>query len=224
MHWSNTATTRFTMIGLLILISLLPISHNHHQKSHCFTKISLKERVIGRSEHEHLMTHDMSTGDIPSERLFRAKEYIKKRLDRKQKNAIPNVNWLERGPNNISGRTRVILIDKSDDTNNTIWAGGVSGGLWKSTDGGSTWMAINDFFDNLAISAMVQDPTNHNLMYFGTGEFFGGGVRGMGIWKTTDGGSTWTHLDSTKPGDNEPNVSFTYVTELAISSMKKQET
>jgi hypothetical protein len=68
--------------------------------------------------------------------------------------SIDSVNWIEMGPTNIGGRTRAILIDANDTTGQTIWAGGISGGLWKSTNGGNSWTVINDFFENLAVSSL----------------------------------------------------------------------
>lgn len=57
-----------------------------------------------------------------------------------------NTEWIEIGPSNVGGRTRAILIDKNDPTGETVWAGGVSGGLWKSTDGGNSWVPIDALF------------------------------------------------------------------------------
>jgi len=45
-----------------------------------------------------------------------------------------DLNWLERGPNNVGGRTRTIIVDPNDVTGKTIWAGSVAGGLWKTTN------------------------------------------------------------------------------------------
>ncbi|MCS6991319.1 MAG: hypothetical protein NZL95_05605 [Chitinophagales bacterium] len=61
------------------------------------------------------------------------------------------------------------------------------------------WQLINDFFPTLAITKMVYDPNNTQTFYFCTGEgWYGlGMVAGMGVWKSTDGGSTWHHLSST---------------------------
>ncbi|MEL6391008.1 MAG: sialidase family protein, partial [Bacteroidota bacterium] len=182
-----------------------------------FQKLDLEERARGRYEHEYLITHDFKTNTIPAERLVEAREYTSKKLLSRKKDAISNINWTERGPNNVAGRTRAILIDKNDSDGSTVWAGGVGGGLWKSTDSGDTWTAVNDFFDNIAISTIAQDPNTPNTMYFGTGESFGGGVRGMGIWKSTNGGDTWVQLSSTAPGDEAPNYRFQFVNKIVVT-------
>lgn len=116
--------------------------------------------------------------------------------------SISQSQWIERGPSNIGGRTRAILFDPNDPANKKVWAGGVSGGLWVNNDITSTsssWQKVNDFWDNLAVTCLAADPTNSQIMYAGTGEgwFNLDAVRGAGIWKTVDGGISWTQLAST---------------------------
>jgi hypothetical protein len=153
---------------------------------------------------------DPETGEIPKERLLKAFEYKEQLLNKvKGKAAISGVNWVERGPRNCGGRTRAILIDLNDPTQKTIWAGSVSGGLWKTTDitqAAPNWVNQNDFFDNMAISCITQAPGNPQVMYFGTGEGNNNAdaVRGLGIWKSTNGGATWSQLAST----NNSNYHF----------------
>jgi photosystem II stability/assembly factor-like uncharacterized protein len=93
-----------------------------------------------------------------------------------------------------------------------MWAGGVDGGVWKTTNSGAKWFPLDDFMPNLAVSCMVMDPTNPNVIYVGTGEgeYNQDAVQGAGIFKTTDGGTTWTQLSSTANGI------FWYVNRLAI--------
>ncbi len=120
-------------------------------------------------------------------------------------------SWQSLGPGNIGGRTRSLLIHPTSP--NTMFAGGVAGGVWKTTDGGSSWAPLNDLLPNLAISSLAMDPTNPNVIYAGTGEGFlnEDAVRGAGIFKTTDGGATWTHLAATN------NLDFYYVNDLVVS-------
>ena len=173
------------------------------------TRPELQQRIEGRYQQEWDMTHDPSTGTVPKERLNAARAYTQLLLSRKA--AIPNVNWDERGPNNVSGRTRSILIDAGDPSHNTIFSGGVAGGIWRSVDGAANWTQIDDFFDNLAIGDITQDPNNSDIIYFGTGEGYGNidAVRGLGIWKSTDGGLTFDQLPST-----DDNPDFHYVNSM----------
>ena len=79
-------------------------------------------------------------------------------------------SWSTRGPQNVGGRTRSLLIDSNNP--NTMYAGAVSGGVWKTTNGCSTWTPLTDFMSNIAIMTMVFDPTvsNHSVIYAGTGD------------------------------------------------------
>src|SRR5450830_801512 len=77
-------------------------------------------------------------------------------------------SWL--GPGNIGGRTRALVIHPTKPT--TMYAGGVAGGVWKTTNGGSSWAPLNDFLPNLAVTTLVMDPSNPNVLYAGTGEGF----------------------------------------------------
>ncbi|MBS1806716.1 MAG: hypothetical protein JST84_00825 [Acidobacteria bacterium] len=120
--------------------------------------------------------------------------------------------WTPLGPGNIGGRTRAILINPANP--NMVYAAGVAGGIWRSSDGGLNWTAMADIMANLAVCTMVLDPTNPDIIYAGTGEGFGNGdaVRGAGIFKTTNGGITWDQL----PGTNTPD--FYYVNKLVMSA------
>ena len=113
--------------------------------------------------------------------------------------------WIERGPNNVGGRTRAIMFDPNDSTNETVFAGGVSGGLWKNTNisnANSQWTRVN-IPENLAISSITYDPNNTNIFYIGTGEsYVGGDVNGDGLWKSEDGGNVWAKVFGGISGDS----------------------
>jgi photosystem II stability/assembly factor-like uncharacterized protein len=116
--------------------------------------------------------------------------------------AFGSNNWIERGPSNIGGRTRSLIIDPSDATR--MWAGSVSGGIWESTDSGQTWTQRGGDLPNLAICCLAMDPSNNDVMYAGTGEGFfnGDAIGGIGIYKSTDRGQTWALMPSTAGFDN----------------------
>lgn len=122
----------------------------------------------------------------------------KRALQSKNANAL-NPTIIERGPVNVPGRTRGIAVDAS---NNKKWfVGTVGGGVWKTEDEGATWVNLTDSqMPNLATSTIVISPQDSNTLYVGTGEPFGnlGAIGGAGIFKTTDGGSTWTSLTGTE--------------------------
>lgn len=109
-------------------------------------------------------------------------------------------DWEEKGPFGIGGRIRSIAVDPND--NNHIFIGSVGGGLWVTNDGGTNWNPVNDFMEGLAISSVIYDATNPNIIYVGTGEFFacrpsgcGGGLPGYGIFISYDGGQSFNHSE-----------------------------
>ena len=125
------------------------------------------------------------------------------------------LGWSSIGPGNLGGRTRALVIDPTNPQ--VMFAAGVAGGVWKSIDGGASWTPTDDQMLNLAVCALAMDPTDPNVLYAGTGEGYNPGsfVRGLGIFKTVDGGATWTQLASTV----SPAVGqgFYWVNDIVIS-------
>ncbi|SMO75353.1 Por secretion system C-terminal sorting domain-containing protein [Saccharicrinis carchari] len=130
------------------------------------------------------------------------------------KSAKVSLPWQQRGPGNVGGRTRCIIVDPDDTTGKTWFAGAVSGGIWKTTDAGSSWEIISPDLPNLATVSLCMAPSNSQVIYAGTGEGYYNidAVRGNGIFKSTDKGTTWTQLASTKD-----KYGFHYVNSLTIS-------
>ena len=105
----------------------------------------------------------------------------------------------DEGPDNVGGRTRAILIDNSNI--NTIYAGSVSGGLFKSTNRGNTWARVTAFNTVLSVSCIAQ--TTNGTIYVGTGSTYertvqnpqsSGGHKADGVYYSIDDGTTFTKL------------------------------
>ena len=114
-----------------------------------------------------------------------------------------------RGPGNIGGRTRAIIVDPDDVTKNTWFAGSASGGIWKTVDAGMTWFNLTPNLPNLSTNALAMSASNHNVIYAGTGEIFASNlmfVRGDGIFKSVDRGVTWSQLTATGGDSNYNSV------------------
>ena len=174
--------------------------------------------ISARLEHEINMTKDPALGFVPKNRLVQAYTARQQRLQNLANRATA-FTWVERGPNSdvtgpsngntragngiTSGRVRAVWEDLGDATGKTVWVGGIDGGLWKTTDITATptvWTPINDFFGNLAVGSICQDPTDVNIMYFGTGEkaINADAVRGAGLWISTDHGVNWAPMPATQ--------------------------
>lgn len=112
-----------------------------------------------------------------------------------EKVAGPTAAWSAVGPNTSVGLEegvgRIQCFAMHPSTPNTYWAGTPSGGLWKSTDAGVTWVPKTDNFVSLGISWILIDPTNVNVMYVSTGDPESTGSRSTGVLKSMDGGDTW---------------------------------
>ena len=131
--------------------------------------------------------------------------------DSRSAESLDPASWSWLGPGNIGGRIRSIVIHPT--VPETMWVGSVSGGIWKTADGGTSWQPEDDFMANLAVGSMIMDPTDSDTIYAGTGEGFynGDAIRGEGVFKTTDGGANWSQLPSTATAD------WYYVNRMAFS-------
>ncbi len=166
------------------------------------------EEAAGANQYWFNMRKNPQTGQLDYNAIAQAQEEVALSAAAANKaNAFP-LSWKELGPDNVGGRTRAILLDLiNDPTGNTLFAGGVAGGLWKSTTAGGSWVKINDFELNLAVSCIAEDA--NGIIYYGTGEGFcwfegiSGGMIGGGIFKADNtAGTTFTRLTSTKPTVN----------------------
>jgi photosystem II stability/assembly factor-like uncharacterized protein len=103
------------------------------------------------------------------------------------------LEWRGIGPFR-GGRALAVAGVPGDPT--TFYFGAVAGGVWKTTDGGETWMPISDGTPISSVGAIAVAPTDRNIIYVGTGEAAPRGdiTYGDGIYKSVDGGKTWSSL------------------------------
>ncbi|TNF50134.1 MAG: T9SS type A sorting domain-containing protein [Bacteroidetes bacterium] len=119
-------------------------------------------------------------------------------LIRKQIAKLPKskaITFIEQGPDNIGGRTRAIQVDRTN--NNRLWAGGVSGGLFISTDRANTWTRVESYANaggNPYISSMTQTPDGTLFVATGSNQE---AWNGNGVWYSQDFGDTWATVPGT---------------------------
>ncbi len=135
-------------------------------------------------------------GAIPPNALQRALQQ-KQALVATHQSKTQTQTWKELGPSNFSGRSRCVVIDPANPQR--MWMGSVGGGIWRSLDGGQSWTPVGDKLPSIAVTCMVLDPNDNKTLYAGTGEgyFNGDGLAGQGVYKSTDGGTTWSQLAGT---------------------------
>ncbi len=186
---------------MLCLITATLFACNSNVSKNKLTKE--REGQKERQERDLEMMKDPSLGYVPTDRLLAAKEFKDQLIQSQTNAAIAGINWRQLGPKNQGGRSRTMLVDANDATGNTVWVGSVGGGLWKTTNITATepaWAPVDDFLGNLAITSIVQDPSNPTIMYFCTGEtgyFNVDGINGLGVWKSINSGVTWSQLSAT---------------------------
>jgi hypothetical protein len=180
-----------------------------------------KDRIL----HDFNMQKNPSTGLIPREAK---NDELENALIEKQNNFSSKVTtstYVSRGPSNLGGRTRSIKVDISDPTGKTLIAGGVSSGVFRSTNGGANWTKVSNFNDIHNVTSIAQDPRpgSQNIWYYGTGEISGNSTglleryNGNGVWKSTDSGLTWQQIPATANGDFRTfDNFFDYIADMEV--------
>ncbi len=185
--------------------------------------------VEERLQHEFNLLKDPVSGEIPKNQQIQEFNEAKNLMNlaktsRSNTNRSTNT-YISRGPSNLGGRTRSIVIDKSDATGNTMISGGVSGGVFRTTDGGANWTRVSPNQEIHNVTTIAQDPRAgfENIWYYGTGEFFGNSARaagasyfGQGIWRSTDNGLTWTQMPSTASQQEVGESVYDFVHKIVV--------
>lgn len=152
----------------------------------------------------------------------------KEKVAKAAKSADENI--VELGPDNVAGRVRGLIFDNQDTTNQTLYAGGVAGGLFKTTDGGQHWQRVPMHLPNgtevtLPISCMVQ--TSDGVLYIGTGEgFLTSGINnnitapvGRGLYRFVDE-NNYSLVPATAPASDtitDNTSDWAYINRLAAA-------
>lgn len=173
----------------------------------------IKENRQARLEYEYEMYKNPSTNQVPQGIRQKELQFVKSPsagLDARFRpesagRITSDQSWDQRGPFNQAGRTKAIGIDPRNE--DIILAGGTSGGMYRTTDGGDSWTLVSNPQSNPSITGVAQDPTVQDTWYYITGEGkesvntnqASQQYTGDGVYKSTDNGVTWSQLTNTKP-------------------------
>ncbi len=190
------------------LYKQLKIADQKRQVKDTVNPFKTGDRAMDRIYYELDRTCDPMTRKIPDNIHVEEQKFVKnkKSLGFNRTTAkFSGSNWVNRGPYNVGGRTRALAIDMTNE--NVILAGGVSGGMWRSEDGGKNWRKVTRPFQNPSVTTIAQDPRpgHQHIWYYGGGERIGSSASynaaslytGNGIYKSQDGGRTWELLTNT---------------------------
>jgi len=164
---------------------------------------AVEEEIALRSEVGKAMAYQGSW-------RFKAQEIAKKNSI-STLNKANALNWEERGPGNVGGRTRAVVVHPQNTT--TWWAGAVGGGIWKTSDAGQTWASKTDNMPVISVTSIEICLSSPDVLYAGTGEGFynSDAIVGDGLFKSIDGGETWQQLASTVG-----NYDFRFVNRIIV--------
>jgi hypothetical protein len=169
-------------------------------------KRTIDPEDVGESGPEFLLDHSDPTG-TPRPDVWRqaVADFYQLDLD-------ASVLWSQIGPAPLvvngdqiymgagpdSGEVTDIVIDPSGATDQTIYITTDDGGVWKTTDAGSSWRPLTDQMFSISMGAIAMDPANNQILYGGSGNLFDGGAaftKGAGIYRSSDAGITWSIVD-----------------------------
>ena len=198
---------------LLIAIGLACFASctEKENKQVVFASDNPAERVVW----ERIRLADPSTGEIPND--IRKKEMIFSKTLPKS-SAMSKSNWKHRGPYNVGGRTRALAMDVLDES--ILFAGGASGGMFRSDDGGLSWAMTTSPNQLHNVTCVAQDTRigHEDTWYFGSGELTGSSAsggeayyQGNGIYKSVDGGLSWDSLAVTATNTNGFDSDFDFI-------------
>ena len=130
---------------------------------------------------------------------------------------LPNGVGSSSGP--VSGRVTAIVVDPTDS--NKVYLGTAQGGVWRSLDGGTTWTAIFDNAQSLAIGALALAPSSPTTLYVGTGEFnqCGDCFFGVGLYRIDSADSAATLVGPINPSQTIGNLTYNIFTGRSITKI-----
>jgi len=197
------------LLHLLLLISFLPI-YAQYQSVWDQVPESVRSRNSFKRYEWYYRNRLDEQGKYPKEFIQSQRDIEASRIELSKilnKGTTVSDTWTNIGPvgidmsssfipywGTVSGRIRGLDVHPTDA--NTVYIGAASGGIWKTTDGGTTWTDKSSTLNHLTFGSIAIDPGTPTTIYAGTGESMAGynntNFEGDGLYKSTDGGNNWT--------------------------------
>ena len=203
---------KFFIIPFITLFAFLtylnmPRKFNSEIRNYTFKNIKDSKAQASANdaiEYNNSLYRDVITNKIETSKLAAAKDEVRQRMMSRS----TNLAFIEEGPDNVGGRTRAIAMHPNNSE--IMFAGSVSGGLFKTTNGGTNWNRVQEFDDtmetsaqgtgSLGISSITFSGTGDLYVATGCSKFEGGVIAGDGLWvsKNIDSNSpTFTQVSGT---------------------------
>ncbi len=212
---------RILPFSLLVLLSALLFSFTYITSTKSDSRGN--DQANKAASYFAKIRNNQHTGLLDVRDVMKAKQQIARHHN--EGRSFSDMGWQVQGPDNYSGRTRAIIWSNQDPQAKTIFTGGVTGGIWKSTTAGLTWKKINGE-NNLFITCFTQDA--NGTVYAGTGEWFNaneysefgkygyqGGLAGSGIYYSTDG----ENFNPVADGAQQTDPDWAFINEIAYDDV-----
>ncbi|MFN4985410.1 MAG: VPS10 domain-containing protein [Ignavibacteria bacterium] len=185
-------TTRPLALLLVVLGSILIATAQEHREDASHVRARYEDFLKRREPKGKALANDVRSKAIT--------ELSKMQSKLRETNQAEQPKWTQKGPLQIGGRIKNIVVDPTNNSN--IYIAAAAGGVWNSTDAGERWSPMMDFTNAIAMGALCMDPEDPKTIYAGTGEQVRGGsiYLGAGLMKSTDAGQTWSVAGLTSVG------------------------
>lgn len=181
------ASLRLILFSMLFLCFFIPMHGQIDEKVYEVEEDSIQ---YYRAKHFYEMRR-FADGSLPN--IWDEFNKLKQQVD--IRNTIPAANWVSLGPHtldSLAGRMTCYAFNPLNSQ--TMLCGASSGGVWKTTNGGGSWIPITDNLPSIRISAIAINPLDTNHILIGTGFYQGNSftlIPGIGLLESVDGGDTW---------------------------------
>ena len=199
------------LLIIIVFVAYLSTSDSNYKREYNYKNIQNAKKVAGANdaiEYNNSLYKDVITNKVEVSKLAAARDEVIQRMMTRS----TNLAFVEEGPDNVGGRTRALVMHP--DKPEVMYAGSVSGGLFKTENSGSTWSRVQAFDDamvssangtgSLGISSLAFSGSGDLYIATGCSRFEGSVIAGDGLWVSEDidnASPTFTQVSGTNNKD-----------------------